>query len=179
MKKRSQASLIALCGLLAALAVAIMIISEIVPAATYSCPVIAMILMVPVLCEFGPKWALTWYASVCVLSFILTFANPEASLLFVFLGYYPILRKYLNRINLLPIRLAIKLLLFNIAVAAVYYIFFFVFQLPDLVRQAQESGKLLIWGGIALANICFFLTDSILGKFEIYYAVKLRKKLHF
>lgn len=177
MKRRSLAGVVALCGLLGALAIVIMLMADIIPAATFCCPVLVLFLMIPVISECGNRWALVWYASVSILSLIMTFANPEATLIYLFLGYYPLLRKYINRISMLPIRIIIKLLLFNAAIAAAYSILLFVLKLPDLISDLQEAGKWMLLLGIVLANICFFLTDYVLGRFEVYYAVRLRKKL--
>ncbi|MCQ2418929.1 MAG: hypothetical protein MJ085_03995 [Clostridia bacterium] len=179
MKRRSKAGVIARCGLLGALAIVIMLMAGMIPAATFCCPVLVLFLMIPVISECGGKWAIVWYAAVCVLSFVLTFANPEATLIYLFLGYYPLLRKYINRLPFLPIRLATKLLLFNAAIAAAYSILLFVLKLPELISDLAETGKWMLLSGIAVANVCFFLTDYVLGRFEIYYAVKLRKKLKF
>lgn len=177
MKRRSLAGVVALCGLLGALAIVVMLMAELIPAATFCCPVIVLFLMIPVMTECGSKWSLVWYAAVCILSLILTFANPEATLVYIFLGYYPLLRKYINRISLLPLRLMLKLLLFNAAIAAAYAILLFVLQLPDLLSDFHSAGKWMLLLGILLANICFFLTDYVLGRFEVYYAVRLRRKL--
>lgn len=177
MKRRSTAGVIALCGLLGALAIVIMLMAEIIPAATFCCPVLVLFLMIPVISECGGKWALVWYAAVSILSLVFTLANPEATLIYLFLGYYPLLRKYINRLPFLPLRLAVKLLLFNAAIAAAYSILLFVLKLPDLISDLQEAGKWMLLFGIVLANVCFFLTDYVLGRFEVYYAVKLRKKL--
>lgn len=177
MKKRTHAGVIALCGILAAVAVVIMLLAELIPAATFCCPLLVIFLMVPVINECGSKWAIVWYISVCVLSVLLTFANPEATMIYVFLGYYPVLRKRLNRVNLLPLRLILKLLMFNSALVAAYACLLFLLQVQELMAQLQTTGKWLLLGMIILANICFFLADFALGRCEVYYAVKIRRKL--
>lgn len=177
MKRRFQTGAIALCGLLAALAIVIMLMAGFIPAATFYCPVLVLFLMIPVMSECGNKWASVWYAAVCILSLLLTFSNPEAALIYIFLGYYPLVRKYINRLPLLPLKLAVKLLLFNAAIAAAYSVLLFVLKLPDLISDLHQAEKWMLLSGICLANICFFLTDYVLGRFEVYYAVRLRKKL--
>lgn len=179
MRKRNTAGIVALCGLLGALAIVIMLLGGWLPLFTFCCPVLVMFLMVPVMRECGDKWALVWYAVVCALSLILTLSNPEAATIFIFLGYYPVLRKYLDRIRLFPLRLACKLLIFNGAVALAYTLLIFLFRLEELLQEYRETGTVLLVVTILLANVCFFLADRSLVRFEVYYETKLRKKLKF
>lgn len=179
MKKRSSAGIVALCGVLGALAVVVMLGGEIVPLATFCCPVLVMFLMIPVIHECGKKMAFVWYAAVSLLSLILTFANPEATLIFVFLGYYPIIRRAFGKIKPKLLRIVCKLVFFNGSVAAVYCILIFLFRLDAILQEFQQTGMILGIAMVLLANVCFFLTENVLDKFEVYYIVRLRKKLKF
>ena len=58
------------------------------PAATYFCPVLACLMLVPVTQTCGRRIAWAWYGAVAILSCLLC-PDVEASALFVFLGYYP------------------------------------------------------------------------------------------
>ena len=64
MRKRGAAARMALCGVLAALAVALMFLGGTVPFASIACPVLASLVLIPVYCECGWKWGLLWYAAV-------------------------------------------------------------------------------------------------------------------
>ena len=81
----------ALCGVLAALAVSTMVLGGLFPAATYFCPVLACLMLVPVTQTCGRRIAWAWYGAVAILSCLLC-PDVEASALFVFLGYYPIVK---------------------------------------------------------------------------------------
>lgn len=179
MKRRNSAGVVALCGLLGALAVVVMLAGEIIPLATFCCPVLVMFLMIPVLHECGRKMAFVWYAAVCVLSLMLTFANPEATLIFIFLGYYPIVRRAFGRIRPRLMQLVCKLLFFNGSVAVVYCILIFLFRLDAVLQEFRQTGTVLLIATVLLANACFFITEQVLDKFEVYYIVHLRKKLKF
>lgn len=179
MKKRNSAGVIALCGVLGALAIVAMLAGEIIPLATFCCPVLVMFMMIPVIHECGKKMAFVWYAAVCILSLILTFANPEATLIFVFLGYYPIVRRAFGRVKPQLLRIGCKLLFFNGSVAIVYCILIFLFQLDAVLQEFQQAGTILLTATVLLANACFFITEQVLDKFEVYYVVRLRKKLKF
>ena len=53
MRKRGAAARMALCGVLAALAVALMFLGGTVPFASIACPVLASLVLIPVYCECG------------------------------------------------------------------------------------------------------------------------------
>ena len=59
--KRTTSKEIALCGVLAALALTVMILGGMFPAASYCCPVLACILLVPVVETCGRRIAWAWY----------------------------------------------------------------------------------------------------------------------
>ena len=71
MRKRGAAARMALCGVLAALAVALMFLGGTVPFASIACPVLASLVLIPVYCECGWKWGLLWYAAVAALAALL------------------------------------------------------------------------------------------------------------
>lgn len=66
--KRTTSKEMALCGVLAALALTVMILGGMFPAASYCCPVLACILLVPVVETCGRRIAWAWYGAVALLS---------------------------------------------------------------------------------------------------------------
>lgn len=62
---------IALCAIIAALAVMLMLITSLIPVGTYALPCFAGALLIAIVIEYGAKWALGVYAVVSVLSFLL------------------------------------------------------------------------------------------------------------
>ena len=75
MRKRGAAARMALCGVLAALAVALMFLGGTVPFASIACPVLASLVLIPVYCECGWKWGLLWYAAVAAWVVKLVYVN--------------------------------------------------------------------------------------------------------
>lgn len=179
MQKRNAAGSVALCGVLGALAIVVLMGGELIPLATFCCPVLVMFMMVPIMRECGTKMALVWYAAVSILSLIFTSANPEAAMIFVAIGYYPAIRKYLDRIRPRVLSVVCKLAIFNGAVAVAYSVLIFLFRLDAILQEFRQTGLVLLVVTLLLANFCFFITEQVLKRFEVYYAVKLRKKLHF
>ena len=84
-RRNAPAVRMAVCGVTAALAAAIMLVGTWVPAATFCCPVLASLLLIPVEREYGVRLSLCWYGAVAVLSLLLA-ADKEAALLFALLN---------------------------------------------------------------------------------------------
>ena len=95
-KQTNPAKTMALSGVLAALAVTVMVMGTIIPVATYVCPVICILLLQFVLKTCGSRLAWSWYGAVAILSVLLA-PDKEAAILFVFLGYYPILKPWMDK----------------------------------------------------------------------------------
>ncbi len=83
-----QSRKMALCGMMAALSVAVLTWGSLIPFSTFTCPMLAMLCLIPSVCEYGPSTALTMYAAVSVLGLLLC-PDKEISLLYIFLGWYP------------------------------------------------------------------------------------------
>ena len=114
---RGQASAMAFCGVTAALAVVLMIAGGWLPAATYCAPVAASLLLAFAAGRCGKRLGLCWFFAVALLSLLLT-QDKEAALVFLCLGYYPLLRPRLQRLACRPVRLAVKLAVFLAGSAA-------------------------------------------------------------
>ena len=86
----------ALGGMLAALAVVIMSMGTLIPVATYACPCISILTLQIVLRSCGRRIAWAWYGAVALLCLLLA-PDKEAAAVFVFFGYYPIIKPALDR----------------------------------------------------------------------------------
>lgn len=175
---RNQASRqMALCGITAALMIAVMLLGSILPLSTYSSPMLAGALMVPILWELGPRMGGLLYLAVSILS-ILMAPDKEAVFLFVFLlGWYPIARPKLQHIRSLPIRWVVKVVLFNLAAAVTYGFLLFVLTMPDLQAELADWTILFLAAFVLLGNVTLILYDILLGKLGDFYVLKLRPKL--
>ena len=173
-KSPRKSSVIALGGVLAALAVILMLLGGLVPFATYVCPMLASVLLIPLM-EYFPKglcWG--WYAVVAILSGLFC-PDREAAFIFVFLGWYPIVKPDLDKLPR-PLRILLKLLIFNAAVAAAYALLIFVFDLEVLIEEAKEMGTVMLIVLVVLGNISFLLFDRLLAILPVIYRSRKRKK---
>ncbi len=168
---------IAFCGIAAALMLVLRLMGTLVPISTYICPMLAGALAVPVVWELGIGSGWLVYAAVSLLSLFLA-PDKEAALLYVLLlGWYPVLRPRLQRIAPKPLRIALKLILFNAAICAVYALLLFVFVSPDLQAEAEEWTGLVLAGMALLGNLTFLIYDQVLARLTDRYVTTLRPKL--
>ena len=143
--------------------------------ATFCCPVLAILLMVPVLYECGGRLALTWYAAVSLLCCLLG-PDKEAAAIYVFLGWYPVVKGNIDRLRPF-VRTAIKLLIFNGATVVMYSLLLYVFGLEGLRQEFTEIGAVMMAVLLILGNVTFFLFDALLPRMSLLYVVRFRKRL--
>lgn len=151
---------VAIGGVTSALAVVIMCLGTVIPLATFICPLLCMILLSLVLRFTDVKIAWGWYIAVCILGLLLS-PDKEAAATFVFLGYYPIIKPYLDRLKLSFIW---KLALFNIAIGAMYGSLIFLFGMEALLTEFNQMGTILCVVTMMLGNLCLFVFDCLLTR---------------
>ncbi len=158
--RRSSAKPIAVGGVLAALAVVIMCFGGMIPGVTYVTPMLCclMVQLVRRLCGSRMAWA--WYGAVSFLALLLG-PDKEAGALFLFLGYYPIVKPNLDKRKLPWLW---KGLLFNGAVLFMYWLLMNLLGMAELVAEFQEMGMVLTLITLLLGNVVFFLLDRLLGR---------------
>lgn len=173
MHNNHKAVQVALGGVFAALAAAILLVGGIIPIGTYVAPMLAALPMVILLAELPGPLCLGWYAVVALLGVLLC-PDKETAFVFVFLGWYPLAKPALDRLPKLP-GLLCKLLLFNASTAALYALLILVFQLEALVREAKEAGIGFLIAMLLLGNLSFILFDLVLDRLTALYRIKHKK----
>ena len=158
MARNNQASAIALGGVMAALAVVFLCLT-VIPVATFVCPALCMLLLRIVARQCGRRIGWAWYGAVAILGVLLA-PDKEAAAVFVFLGYYPLLKPVFDRWK--PSWLW-KGLYFNAAIAVLYTLLLKVFGMDQLAQVYAELGSALTAVMMVLANITFFMLDRLLG----------------
>lgn len=167
----------ALCGVMAALAVVFLQMGGMVPLATFCCPLLAMLCSLPVLEEYGRRAALLLYAAVSLLA-LLVAPDKEVALLYAFLGWYPALRPTIDRaIGDKLAHLLVKSALFAAAVSAMYALAIFLLGMEDLAREYTEAGRWVAALTAVLGFAVWLLFDKVLLRFTLLYRRKWRKRL--
>ena len=157
--RQNNARKIALGGMMAALAVVIMCLGGLIPIATYVCPMLCCLTAFFVLVFCGKRIAWAWYIAVAILALLMS-PDKEAAVIFLFLGYYPLIKLTVERRKL---SVVVKFLFFNASILAAYWV---LIQILGLDQIAQENAQFGIWGIVlllVLGNVTFFLLDRLLS----------------
>ena len=167
----------AVSGMMVALGAAVMMLGGVIPIATFCCPAIAGLVLIPLAFDCGRTWALSAYAAIGLLSLMLC-PDKEAALLFAFLGYYPAVKWLIDaKIRRRWPRRLLKLMIWNAAIGAMYALIFFVLRLDQIMADYRDvtlgmAALLLLLGNVTLA-----LYDVALFRFAVLYIRRLRPKL--
>lgn len=156
--RSNDARHIALGGVLAAVAVVIMSLGGMIPVATYVCPMLCAMTQFVVLRFCGRRIAWTWFAVVSVLSLLMG-PDKEAVMVFIAIGYYPLIKQLLEK-SKLPIFW--KLLYFNVSVFLVYFVMTYVMGMQEVAAENMEFGLIGLASILLLGNITFLLLDRLL-----------------
>lgn len=156
---KQQSRRMAVCGVIAALGVVIMLLGNVLGLGMYLAPMIVGACLIPIGKTWGVKYHILLWIAIGILSVIFV-SNPEQNLIFLgLLGWYPILRPTLQR---LPVALRIlgKILLFNIIIIALEALVMLV-----LVPESMEAPFVVVL--LLLGNATFLLYDYVLPRIEI------------
>lgn len=162
MKKSTRE--LALCSMLAALSVVLLCLGGIVPFAVYACPMLASGALLPVREECRRSYAWCCWAAVAFLALLLG-PDKEAAVLYLFLGYYPLLQPRLEAIRKPLVRWLAKLLLAVVAIGIMYALLLYVFCLTEVVEEFTETAAWLLWLTVVLGLVVFIIYDILLRRF--------------
>ena len=159
---RTEARKIAFGGMFAALAAVIMSLGGLIPVATFTCPMLCMLLLAFVTRMCGNRIGWAWYGVVAVLSLLLG-PDKEAASVFVFLGFYPIVKPRFDRLRFAVIP---KLALFNVLILTMYALLIRLFGMNQIAAEFAEVGQVLTVVMLFLGNVVFLLLDRVLTRFS-------------
>ena len=166
---------VAFCGLVTALSLVLMISTSIIPVATYAFPCFAGIMLVAVVIEFGERWALAAYAAVSLLSLFLA-GDKEAVVYFIaFLGFYPILKSYIERLSSKVLQMVIKYSVFTFCMIGAFLVCKFLLAIPD--EEFNVFGVYVPWLFLIAGEIVFFFYDKCVTILVYRYVTSLRNKI--
>ena len=156
--QRNDIKRVALGGMLAALAIVIMCLGGLIPVATYVCPLLCCVTQYVVLRFCGQRIAWTWYVVVSFLALLMG-PDKEAAMVFLAVGYYPIIKQLIDS---LKFRVIFKIAYFNISVGIVYAIMIYLMGMQEIAAENMEFGIIGLVGILLLGNVTFFLLDKLL-----------------
>ena len=168
MKSRQMA----LCGLLTALAVVVMVLSGAIGIGTFVGPVLAMVVLLPVLEEYGSKTAAVAYVATAILGLLLV---PELELAMVYaaFGWYPILHPHIARISSRLLRLLIKI---GVCSAVILVLYGVVLRFLGMTADLIGATPLFHLTLLVLGNVTFVMMDLAFRRLTFLWRQKLRKR---
>ncbi len=167
-----KAKKIAYCAVFSALGVILLCGGALLESLDASLAAAAGILMTVVLIEFQTASALLVWACVSLLSLILFPLNSSAWMFVVLLGWYPVVKKRVERCHY-ALSWLLKIGVFNLCAVAYWFVFTKLLMLPF-----EETGLLLalLWLG---ANAVFVIYDLVLTRMITVYIFHWRSRLGF
>lgn len=163
---------IALCGVLSALAVVVLLLGGVTGIGTFAAPVLAMAVLLPVLEEYGARAAATAFCAVSLLALLLV-PDRELTLVYIGFGWYPILRPRVARIPSRLLRLAVRLAVCNGVIAALYGL---LLRLLGLTADLAEASRLMNAALLVMGNLVFLLLDPVLVRLTNLWRQRLRRR---
>ena len=170
---RQQTRELALASVLGALAVLFLFLGGVLPLALYACPLLASACLLPVREECRASYQWCCFFAAAILGLLLG-PDKESTLLFCFLGYYPLVQPSLDAIGNRALRFLTKLGLYVLAVGAMYALLVFVFRLDAVTAELAATAPWLIAATFALGAVLLFLYDELLRRFARLYRRRKR-----
>lgn len=168
---------IAFGAVIAALSLVLMLLTGIIPVGTYAFPCFAGVLLTAIVIDFGIPWAISVYAGVSVLSFLIV-SDKEASLYYVLiLGIYPILKSLFERIKLKWLGFMLKLLYFNLMAVIAFFISIYVLSVPAESFSIFGVNMPLVF--LLLGNAVFVVYDICVTRLIYLYVNVWRGRFKF
>ena len=170
---REQSRKVALCGVLCGLAVVVLLLGGLFSLAVYCAPLLAMAVLLPVLEEYGPGTAGAAYGAVAILALLLV-PDRETARVYVFFGWYPILRPRIAALPSLPVRLVCRLGVCGLSMFLLYGV---TIRLLGLTAVTEELGGGWLTAALAAMGCAvFLLLDLALGRLTVLWRRKLRRR---
>ncbi len=163
---------IAFSGIMCALTVVLLALASVIWLLDYTSPLICGLLLIVPIESFGRKSAFCVYAAACILSLFLLPSKGAAVLYAMFCGYYPIIRKDIEKLKSRFLRIIIKFAVFNLGAVGSELVMVYVFKVPF-------ENFLGVWGIVILllaGYVILFTFDRLIHVFTIIYVKKYKKR---
>lgn len=168
---------VSLGGIISALSLVFMFLTGFMPLLVYLIPALTGAMLLIIYVEINAKWALFTYVSVALLCLFVT-PDKEAGLLYImFLGYYPILKMFVEKIGNTILQWILKLLIYNMMIIAYYQVIIRVVVNVDLVEEIDDFGKHGALIFLGLTNVVFIVYDIAVSRLKYLYVKWFRKKI--
>ena len=170
-ERRNRTRTITVCAMLSALGVVVLYLGSFIDVLDASMAVVASVMSIVAVIEFGRSAAWSIYAVTAVLSLILLPNKSPAVMYAAFFGFYPILKEVFEKKNKI-VAWMLKEITFNVALVVCFFIIRFVIfiGIPEIPLMMYILGALLL-------EAVFVLYDLALTRAISLYVFNLRKRL--
>lgn len=159
---RNASKVISLGGMLAALAIVLMLLGGVIPGMTYIVPMACIFLECEILRSCGTRICWAWYGAVSILGILLC-PDKEAAAVFLGLGSYPIIKPWMDR-RKIPVFW--KLLFFNVVILVTYRLLIFFLGAGEWGEEFSSLSNVLLGAMLLMGNVCFLLMDFSVTRFS-------------
>lgn len=167
----STAHKVSLVAMFSAMSIIALYLSALLPTGTIGFYFLSSIFVGGMLVERRPGGAFAVYIVVSLLSLILLPGSPASALPYILLfGHYGIGKFFIEKIGDKVIAFLIKLLYFDLFMAAVYF-------LAAGTLFGQWTQDLPLWAVIVAVQAAFVVFDFLYSKIILYYENVIRPKL--
>lgn len=156
--------------MLSALAVVFLLLGAMVELLDLSAAAMASLTVMVAVIELGKGWACGVYLVSALLS-VLMFPQTATIVFAMFLGFYPVLKVFLDRIKPLLLQYAVKLVCFNAFLVAAFWL------IKKLVGVENAWLDSNLWVLALLGNATFVVFDFALAKLAVFYIVKIKNRM--
>lgn len=160
---------VAFSGILVALNFLLLFLGSVFQVFDYSSAALCGLLMIYAVLEHGTKTAASIFFASGLLALLLLPHKLPAVLFLLFSGWYPFLKKAVERLPSL-LSWTVKISAFNVMTALIILISKKLFHIEDEVLAFQ-----IVF--FAIANFTFVLYDMVLTRLITFYVVKIKKHL--
>ena len=132
-------------------------------------PALAAFLLIAVIVDCGYRWAMLVYLVVALLSAFVV-PDKQAAMIFIFLGYYPVVKDYLDHhMKSKALQWIIKFFVFNLSILAAYGLMIYVFQMPDVMTDMGTLGRFTGLVTLLAGNVVFIVFELALTRIFYFY----------
>ncbi len=167
----------AFSAIMMSLAVVCLFGASIAPSAKISILALTSVFGAVSVAEYGPKYGLVHYIGVSLLSLLLIPKKMLVIVYAIFLGYYPVVKMYVEKMNKRWLEWFIKLFVFNVFLFLAFVIFK-TFFLPTLESVLAKIAVYYLPIVVLLLEVVFVIYDYVLSYIISYYYQVLKVKIH-
>lgn len=166
---------LALCSVLAAIAVVLLCIGGVIPIAFYLCPILASAAILIARESCRKSYVIICFIVSAILGIMLC-PDKECAITYAFLGWYPLVQPRINKINNKIIRIIIKGMILIGTMGTMYALLFFVIGFFPDVEEIKTAGIIMTAITCVLGVVLFFMYDRMLVIVAKIYNNKRKKK---